>query len=119
MNALLVFLALQVTAIGAGTGVEQRTLVGVASKFPADGSPVFVHVTLANPDGPAELTWVWRRGGEERWRTTQTIGKSTAWRTWTRLLMPPENAGTWTVEVQDADATVLHAVVFDVVPLGR
>ncbi len=117
MNALLIFLALQVTAIGAGTGVESRTLVGVGSKFVADGQPVFVHATLTN-DTPAPITWVWRQGSAERWRTTQTIGKSAGWRTWTRMLMPRENAGTWTVEVQDAEGTVLHAVVFDVVASG-
>lgn len=118
MNALLIFLALKVSAIGAGTGVESRTLVGVASKFPADGQPVFVHATLTHEGAPAPITWVWRQGSTERWRTTQTISPSEGWRTWTRMHMPKESVGSWTVEVQDAQGTVLHAVLFDVVPAG-
>lgn len=114
MIALLIFLlaAPQVTAIGAGTGVESRTLVGVASRFPANGAPVFVHATLTNAEAEQAITWVWLKDGQERWRKAQSVGTSEGWRTWTRMVMPPENAGTWTVEVRAADDTVLHAVVF-------
>ncbi|MCB9546159.1 MAG: DUF2914 domain-containing protein [Myxococcales bacterium] len=107
---------LTVTAIGAGTAVESRTLVGVASTFPANGDPVFAHATLDNPGpGEATITWVWLHDGKEAWRDAHTIGKSPAWRSWTRKRMAKDAIGSWTVEIRGADGAVLHAVVFDVV----
>ncbi|MEZ4472688.1 MAG: DUF2914 domain-containing protein [bacterium] len=111
--------AVTVVAIGAGTGLEDRTLVGVASKFPATGEPVYVHATLDNPGpGEAAITFVWLHDGKEAWRTTHQVGKSPAWRSWTHKRMAKDAIGSWTVEVRAADGAVLHAVVFDVLAAG-
>jgi Protein of unknown function (DUF2914) len=90
--ALLVTLAVASPAfadptaeVKAGTGVENRAVVGVKH--------------------------VWKRDGQEVWTATLKIG-SKKWSTQSRRAIP--KAGSWEVDVQTADGKSIGTVAFKV-----
>lgn len=105
---------LRVVSIAAGTGVEDRRLVGEGTRFEADGSHVWVHVAIANRGAPSAITMVWFLEDEEIWQMDLKVGKSPRWRTWSRSKMGLHRTGQWRVEVRDPSGAVIGETRFDV-----
>lgn len=104
----------EVVDFAIGTAVERRVLTGASDRFPLDTQRVYAHLTL---ESPIETTVdvVWFRGETEVQRLTLDVGESPRWRTWSYRTLRPRDAGRWTVEVRDADGTLLDMLAFDVV----
>ncbi len=94
--------------VKAGTGVENRELVGEATSFPA-GTTVWVWSLVKNAEG--SVKHVWKRDGKEVWTATMRIGGK-KWSTSSRRTIP--NAGSWEVDVQTADGTSLGTAAFTI-----
>ncbi len=95
---------------GVGSGVEQRTLVGVSDSFRVGDQVWFLTRVTGGSDGD-RIRHVWLQDGEEKLSVGLTLGGS-HWRTWTRKTMHPGSAGTWTVEARDAAGNVLATTGF-------
>lgn len=93
--------------VKAGTGVENKESVGTASEFAA-GTKVYVWTRVLNAPGAA--TMVWKLNGTENWKAKVKIGS----KRWTTSSRRQVKAGSWTVEVQGADGSVLGSVDFTV-----
>lgn len=107
--------SLSLRSIAAGTDVQGRALVGEGVTFVADGSPVWVHVAVANRGAPSHVTMVWFFEGAELWKMDLTVGKSAGWRTWSRSTMGAHRVGSWRVEVRDPAGAVLGETRFEVI----
>jgi hypothetical protein len=94
--------------IKAGTGVENREIVGEATSFPA-GTTVWVWSLVKNAEG--SVKHVWKRDGKDVWTATMRVG-SKKWSTSSRRTIP--KAGSWEVEVQTLDGASLGTVAFTV-----
>ena len=94
--------------VKAGTGVEQREIVGEATAFPA-GTTVWVWSLVKN--GEPSVKHVWKRDGKPVWTATLRIG-SKRWSTSSRRRIP--SAGSWEVDVQTVDGASLGTVAFTV-----
>lgn len=94
--------------VKAGTGVENREIVGEATSFPA-GTTVWVWSLVKNAEGAVKH--VWKRDGKDVWTATMKIG-SKKWSTSSRRTIP--KAGSWEVDVQSADGASLGTIAFTV-----
>ena len=94
--------------VKAGTGVENREVVGEAQSFTA-GTTVWVwsRVSEAEPN----VKHVWKRDGQEVWSATLKIG-SKKWSTQSRRTI--SKAGAWEVDVQTTDGKSIGTVAFKV-----
>lgn len=103
----------EIVDFAVGTGVERRVLTGASDRFPLTTARVYAHVTL---ESAIETTVdiVWYRGESEVQRLTLDVGPSPRWRTWSYRTLRPRDAGRWTVEVRDADGSLLDMLAFDV-----
>jgi hypothetical protein len=94
--------------VKAGTGVENREVVGEATSFPA-GTTVWVWSLVKNAEG--SVKHIWKRDGKDVWTATMRIG-SKKWSTSSRRTIP--KAGSWEVDVQSADGASLGTVAFTI-----
>jgi Protein of unknown function (DUF2914) len=94
--------------VKAGTGVENREVVGEAQSFAA-GTTVWVWSRVA--EGEPSIKHVWKRDGQAVWTATLKIG-SKKWSTQSRRAIP--KAGSWEVDVQTADGKSIGTVAFKV-----
>ncbi len=103
--------------LAVGTGVNARALVGQGETFEARGQRLWAHLTVANAGPETTVTTLWKHEGVARWSIDLTVGRSPAWRTWSRwTLNPRRDVGRWEVEVLDASGQHLGAVEFLVTP---
>jgi DUF2914 family protein len=99
----------EVTAeIKAGTGVENREVVGESATFPA-GTTVWVWSRVTGAEG--SVKHVWKRDGKPVWTATLNVG-SKKWSTQSRRAIA--KPGAWEVEVQTADGASIGTVAFTV-----
>jgi len=91
--------------------VQDREPVDPGTSFPADIGKVTAWTRVT---GAANTTieHVWKHGDLE-FVVPLEIGGS-PWRTWSTKNIPPEWAGEWTVEVRDANGTVVASATFTV-----
>jgi len=102
---------LSVAEYGLGTGVDdERNLVGRAETF-AEGQQVWMWTRLVGGSPGQRIQHVWIREGEEVVSIGLAVGAS-HWRTWSKKWMHPGSAGSWRVEVRDADGNVLATAEF-------
>lgn len=106
----------EVTLIETGTGISNRALVGEGARFEADGGRVYTRIVVDNPGPEASMVMIWRRSGRVVQSLPVTVGTSPRWRTWSYKTMRPRDAGKWTVEVADAEGTVVARAAFTVAP---
>jgi len=93
-----------------GTSVENRTLKGVADRFP-EGTQVFFWTRLTGGAAGDRIRHVWIHDGKE-----VSVGLSVgaaSWRTWSSKRLRAGSVGRWAVEVRDADGKVLAREEFD------
>lgn len=113
--AALVFAAAPLAAATAtavvGTGVENRTAVGAAERFPANvGSLTCVSEVVG---GGGKVIHVWFHGDREV-RAIDLPVKGGRYRTWSTKSIQPSLTGPWHVEVRAEDGTVLARADFTV-----
>jgi hypothetical protein len=91
--------------------VVERQPVGATESFPGDIGQLAAWTRVT---GAANTTieHVWRHL-EYEFVVSLNIGGS-PWRTWSTKVIPPEWNGDWTVEVRDANGTVLATAHFTV-----
>jgi hypothetical protein len=97
------------------TAVEDREPVGAGETFPADVGQLFAWMRVTN-GADSTLRVVWTHG-DHRSEVPLQVGGS-PWRTWSSKQIPPDWTGSWTVEVQDADGTVVASTTFTVEAAG-
>lgn len=102
-----------VTVAQVATGVVDRMPQGTATSFSADVGELYFFTRVVGAVPGTEIEHVWYRGDEEVARVSLTIG-SANWRTWSSKSILPEWTGSWRVEAQTTDATVLETVDFTV-----
>jgi hypothetical protein len=95
--------------VKAGTGVENREIVGAADKFKS-GDTVFVWSSVTDADGE-KVQHVWKLDGKEVFKVGFDV-KSKRWRTNSRRQKAQK--GAWVVEVQKEDGSKLGEVAFTV-----
>jgi hypothetical protein len=95
--------------VKAGTGIAKRESVGTADSF-AKGTKVWIWSSIKGAKGE-QAKHVWKRDGKQIWEKEFEV-KSGRYRTWTRRKM--SKAGSYTVEVQNADGGVIGSVSFTV-----
>jgi hypothetical protein len=101
---------LSISESGVGSGVEERSLVGVADRFRV-GDQVWFWTRVTGGEDGDRIRHVWLQDGEEKLSVGLTLGGS-HWRTWTRKTMHPGSAGAWTVEARDMAGNVLATTGF-------
>lgn len=69
---------------------------------------------LMNPSSAVDLELVWRKDGKENWRFPTNIGKGKNWRTWAEKRIGKRDAGSWTVELVDANGHVYSKLSYTV-----
>lgn len=94
--------------VKAGTGVENKESVGTASEFAA-GTKIWVWSRITGAQGTT-VTHVWKKDGAKHWQAKLKVGGK-KWTTHSRRQLKP---GSYTVEVQAADGSVLGSVDFTV-----
>ena len=97
------------------TGVADREPVGAGDTFPSDVGQLFAWMRVSGASDQA-IEVVWTHGPHTE-RIPLEIGGS-PWRTWSSKDIPAEWTGEWTVEVQDAEGTVLASTTFTIQPPG-
>jgi len=105
---------LSVTEHGVGTGIEERELQGQAESF-AEGGKVWFWTRVVGGEAGDRVHHVWLKDGEEMLQVGLSIGGS-HWRTYSHKTLHPGSAGSWTVEVRDADGQVLARDEFTCTP---
>ncbi len=105
---------LDVTALGVGTAVVDHQLRGRADRF-EEGTEVWFWTRIVGGRRGDRVRHVWYHEGDQIGVAVLTLGGS-HWRTQSRRTLEPGSAGQWTVEVRDADDTVLARERFDCTP---
>ena len=95
--------------VKAGTGISKREPVGEADSF-AKGTKVWVWTSVKGAKGEM-AKMVWKKGEKQIWEKEFEV-KSGRYRTWSRRKM--RSAGSYTVEVQGADGSVMGSVSFTI-----
>ncbi|MCB9529929.1 MAG: DUF2914 domain-containing protein [bacterium] len=101
------------SAIATGTAIEDRALVGEASRFELGAGRVYVYLELA-ATAPGTLEMVWRRDDKVVQTMPVDVGKGRRWRTWSYRRLGRGDAGQWTVTVVDAEGRALGEAKFEV-----
>ncbi len=93
--------------------VQDREPIGVSSTFPSTTEKVYAFLEAV--DIPADTTadFVWYHGNDELARVTVKVGQGERWRTYANKNLYGLT-GSWRVEVQDADGSILGTVEFEV-----
>ncbi len=79
--------------------------------FPADVGRVYCFCQLSGAAEATTITHVWKKGGTEMSAVELDVGAS-PWRTWSSKTIDPGWTGAWTVEIQDAQGSVLRTLTF-------
>lgn len=93
------------------TGVEDREPVDATAAFPLEVGRVYAWMRVTGATDQA-IQVVWGHDLDV-FTVPLEIGGS-PWRTWSSKNIPPEWAGEWIVEVQDAEGNVLASSAFTV-----
>ena len=105
---------LSIESAALGRRVVGRQVVDRTDRFQEGSRAVFW--TLVERGKPGDtIRHVWFRDGEQRAAVPLRIG-SDRWRTYSRYLLSPGDAGPWSVEVRDSAGTVLERAEFVCVP---
>ncbi len=91
-----------------GTGVVDRAPQGAASSFSQDVGTLYCFTRITGSDGET-VEHVWYREGQEMARVPLQIG-GPDWRTWSTKRIVSEWTGSWRVDIQQSDGSVLQSV---------
>lgn len=104
----------ELTALAIGVEVSKRELLPRPERITQEVDRVYAHITVRNPGPETTLRMVWSRNGRQVQDIAVRVGESTRWRTWSYKRMQGYGAGDWTVEVIDAEGTVIGHAEFQV-----
>lgn len=104
--------SMAVRHISIAQGVENRKPVGVSERFPASVDKLWAYVKVRNNDEPSHITMVWKHNDRVRSRVKLNVGTSASWRTWSTKRISPKDKGRWSVDVVDAEGSVLETINF-------
>ncbi len=99
-----------ITDQGVGIGVQDRELIGAATRF-AEGTSVWFWTRIEGATPGEPVRHVWLREGEEVASVTLIVGGAT-WRTQSSKSLHPGSAGDWVVEARDGAGNVLARRAF-------
>ena len=91
--------------------VVDRTPQEEGDTFAIDVGRLYCFSMISGGTEGSRIRHVWKMGENEMAVVELDIGGS-PWRTWSSKTFDPTWTGAWTVEIQDADGTVLHALSF-------
>ncbi len=94
--------------------VKERKPVGVAGAFDWSAGQIWSYIAVRNDGEPTTVKMVWRKDGKEKFGIDVKVGKSKAWRTWSRKRMRKKDVGAWTVDVVEPGGQVLKTMSFEV-----
>lgn len=96
------------------TSIEARNPIGAAEAFDTSVGAVYGWVKIKNLGEATTITMVWKKEGKKRLAVELPVGRSTAWQTWSKKGIGPKEAGSWSLEVLDADGILVGAREFNV-----
>lgn len=82
-------------------------------KFPADVGRVYCFCRISGAVEATTITHVWKKGETEMATVELNVGAS-PWRTWSSKTLDPSWTGAWTVEIKDAQGTVVQTLSFTI-----
>lgn len=97
-------------ALGSGA-TEHGELTGETSSFPANIGVVFCRVAIIDASQPQTLTIIWYREDAEMSRATRQLSKQKPSAIMQRTI-PAKQAGSWRVEIVDANDNALTVLLF-------
>ena len=106
---------MKLVSLAVGIAVEERTPVGVADRFTEIPPRFHCHCVVDSRAPESTIIHTWRRGARVVSRVELQVGKSPAWRTWSRQRIRPEWADQWSCTVSTLDGHVLGSATFEVV----
>jgi hypothetical protein len=102
----------QVEKMGAGTGIEQKELVGADSSFSSSVGKVYCFSKILGAEGK-EIEQVWYFNDKEVNRVKIAV-KYPSYRCWSYKTIQPNQTGTWRVDVVDTAGKVLKSISFTI-----
>jgi cytoskeleton protein RodZ len=106
--------AIRVPDYGVGTGIARRALVGRSQRFEG-GSEVWFWTLVTDGARGDRVHHVWTHAGRVMRSAELAIGGS-RWRTYSRLRLPVDAVGDWSVEARDEAGAVLARAEFTCTP---
>ena len=101
---------LAVTAGKLAPAVEAREPIGAAAEFDTSVGALYAWVKVKNLGEASTITMVWKKNGKTKLAVTLPVGHSYGWKTWSKKGIGKNDAGLWTVDVQDANGAVLQTL---------
>jgi len=93
--------------------VQDREPVDVSDSFSADTTTVYAFLEAVDIPADTEIDFVWHYNGNEMVRVTVPVRQGGRWRTYASKNLYGL-AGSWQVEVQDANGAVIGEIEFEV-----
>jgi hypothetical protein len=106
---------MKLVSLAVGIAVEERTAVGVADRFTVIPPRVHGHSVVDSRAPESTIIHTWRRGARIVSRVELQVGKSPAWRTWSRQRIRPEWADQWSCAASTLEGHLLGVATFEVV----
>jgi|GEM_PF-6923042 len=94
--------------------IVERSPVAAAGEFDASVGALYAWVQVKNLGAETTISMVWKKDGKTRLTVELPVGHSSAWKTWSKKGISVKDAGAWTVEVLDADGTLVETLAFNV-----
>ena len=91
--------------------VVDRVPVGTGDIFPKEVPKLFCFTKVLGAQTPTTITHIWYHNGALESKVTLPVN-SVSWRTWSSLMMTPEKAGEWMVEIVTEDGIALESIIF-------
>jgi len=99
--------------------VRERNPVETGTHFAPSADPLYAFAVVANPDGPEGwLRFVWRYRDKPRAEHRVRIGRAPGWRTWSYHVIPRQQSGEWSVEIQTDAGVILRTLQLSIGPAG-
>lgn len=108
--------SMRLVSLAVGTAVQDRKPVGVAVRFREVPPRFHCHSAVDSRVPSATIVHTWRRGARVISRVELEVGKSPAWRTWSRQRIRSEWADRWSCTVTTLDGAILGTAHFEVLP---
>lgn len=96
-----------------GTAVENREIVNPSTSFPADVGQVYCFTLIEGADSETTVTHIWYLDGVEM-ATVDLPVRGSSWRTWSTKTIFSDWTGEWSVDVLDAEGSLLMSKSFTV-----
>lgn len=96
-----------------GTAIENREIVNPDSSFSADVGQVYCFTRITGAETETSVTHIWYLDGVEMATVDLTV-RGPNWRTWSNKTIFSDWTGEWSVDVLDAEGSLLMSKSFTV-----